>query len=188
MTIKDKICLSHQCADDAAIAGARPVRVALADLCRTAGAVGDGPVRRAWAYLRRARLRRHRRFAGHDLRVLEGLPFTVGMTYLAFRKSIDLLTWIGAFVRFASALYITRREAKLAPASAHKFARRGAAETSGGSLACGAPPRAPRLAKKARLLQVSERPRMQQFAACRARRIGRGGLTRPEAGAAARRI
>ena len=42
------------------------------------------------------------------------LPFTVAMTYLAFRESIDLWTWIGAFIIFASALYITRREAKLA--------------------------------------------------------------------------
>jgi drug/metabolite transporter (DMT)-like permease len=42
------------------------------------------------------------------------LPFTVGMTYLAFRETIDLWTWVGAFVIFASALYITRREAKLA--------------------------------------------------------------------------
>jgi len=42
------------------------------------------------------------------------LPFTVGMTYLAFRETIDLMTWVGAFVIFASALYITRREAKLA--------------------------------------------------------------------------
>ena len=37
-----------------------------------------------------------------------------GMTYLAFRETIDLMTWVGAFVIFASALYITRREAKLA--------------------------------------------------------------------------
>ena len=42
------------------------------------------------------------------------LPFTVAMTYLAFSESIDLWTWIGAFIIFASALYITRREARLA--------------------------------------------------------------------------
>src|SRR5215510_10634868 len=42
------------------------------------------------------------------------LPFTVAMTYLAFGESIDLYTWLGALIIFASALYITRREARLA--------------------------------------------------------------------------
>jgi drug/metabolite transporter (DMT)-like permease len=42
------------------------------------------------------------------------LPFTVAMTYLAFRESIDFWTWLGACIIFTSALYITRREAKLA--------------------------------------------------------------------------
>ena len=42
------------------------------------------------------------------------LPFTVAMTYLAFGESIDLWTWVGACIIFASALYITRREARLA--------------------------------------------------------------------------
>jgi drug/metabolite transporter (DMT)-like permease len=42
------------------------------------------------------------------------LPFTVTLAYLAFGETIDLWTWIGALVIFASAVYITRREAKLA--------------------------------------------------------------------------
>ena len=41
------------------------------------------------------------------------LPFTVGIAYLAFAETIDLWTWIGALVIFASAAYITRREALL---------------------------------------------------------------------------
>jgi drug/metabolite transporter (DMT)-like permease len=41
------------------------------------------------------------------------LPFTVGIAYLAFAETIDLWTWIGALVIFASAAYITRREAQL---------------------------------------------------------------------------
>jgi len=42
------------------------------------------------------------------------LPFTVTVAYLAFGELIDMWTWIGALVIFASAAYITRREAKLA--------------------------------------------------------------------------
>jgi drug/metabolite transporter (DMT)-like permease len=42
------------------------------------------------------------------------LPFTVAVAYLAFGEIIDLWTWVGALVIFASAGYITRREAKLA--------------------------------------------------------------------------
>ncbi len=42
------------------------------------------------------------------------LPFTVAVAYLAFGELIDRWTWIGALVIFASAAYITRREAKLA--------------------------------------------------------------------------
>jgi drug/metabolite transporter (DMT)-like permease len=42
------------------------------------------------------------------------LPFTVAVAYLAFGELIDMWTWIGALVIFASAAYITRREAKLA--------------------------------------------------------------------------
>lgn len=42
------------------------------------------------------------------------LPFTVAVAYLAFGEIIDVWTWVGALVIFASAAYITRREAKLA--------------------------------------------------------------------------
>jgi drug/metabolite transporter (DMT)-like permease len=42
------------------------------------------------------------------------LPFTVAVAYLAFGELIDMWTWVGALVIFASAAYITRREAKLA--------------------------------------------------------------------------
>jgi drug/metabolite transporter (DMT)-like permease len=42
------------------------------------------------------------------------LPFTVAVAYLAFGELIDMWTWAGALVIFASAAYITRREAKLA--------------------------------------------------------------------------
>jgi drug/metabolite transporter (DMT)-like permease len=41
------------------------------------------------------------------------LPFAVGIAYLAFGEVIDAWTWIGALVIFASAVYITRREARL---------------------------------------------------------------------------
>ncbi len=41
------------------------------------------------------------------------LPFTVGIAYLAFAETIDVWTWVGALVIFASAVYITRREAQL---------------------------------------------------------------------------
>jgi drug/metabolite transporter (DMT)-like permease len=42
------------------------------------------------------------------------LPFSVGIAYLAFGETIDTWTWAGAAVIFASAVYITRREAMLA--------------------------------------------------------------------------
>jgi drug/metabolite transporter (DMT)-like permease len=42
------------------------------------------------------------------------LPFAVGIAYLAFGETIDAWTWVGAAIIFASAVYITRREAKLA--------------------------------------------------------------------------
>lgn len=42
------------------------------------------------------------------------LPFTVAIAYLAFGETINAWTWIGAAIIFASAVYITRREAKLA--------------------------------------------------------------------------
>jgi hypothetical protein len=41
------------------------------------------------------------------------LPFAVGIAYLAFGEVIDAWTWIGAVIIFASAVYITRREARL---------------------------------------------------------------------------
>ncbi len=41
------------------------------------------------------------------------LPFTVALAYVAFGETIDLWTWIGALIIFASAIYITRREAQL---------------------------------------------------------------------------
>ena len=41
------------------------------------------------------------------------LPFTVAIGYAAFGETIDLWTWIGAFIIFGSAVYVTRREAQL---------------------------------------------------------------------------
>ena len=41
------------------------------------------------------------------------LPFAVGIAYLAFGEVIDAWTWVGAVIIFASAVYITRREARL---------------------------------------------------------------------------
>jgi drug/metabolite transporter (DMT)-like permease len=41
------------------------------------------------------------------------LPFAVGIAYLAFGEVIDAWTWAGAVIIFASAVYITRREALL---------------------------------------------------------------------------
>jgi drug/metabolite transporter (DMT)-like permease len=41
------------------------------------------------------------------------LPFTVAIGYVAFAETIDIWTWIGALIIFASAVYITRREAQL---------------------------------------------------------------------------
>jgi drug/metabolite transporter (DMT)-like permease len=42
------------------------------------------------------------------------LPFTVALAFVAFGETIDRWTWIGALIIFASAVYITRREAQLA--------------------------------------------------------------------------
>jgi drug/metabolite transporter (DMT)-like permease len=42
------------------------------------------------------------------------LPFTVALAYLAFGETIDAWTWTGALIIFTSAVYITRREARLA--------------------------------------------------------------------------
>jgi drug/metabolite transporter (DMT)-like permease len=41
------------------------------------------------------------------------LPFAVLIGWLAFGEVTDRWTWIGAAVIFASAAYITRREARL---------------------------------------------------------------------------
>jgi drug/metabolite transporter (DMT)-like permease len=41
------------------------------------------------------------------------LPFVVGIAYLAFGETIDRWTWVGAAIIFTSAVYITRREARL---------------------------------------------------------------------------
>ena len=52
------------------------------------------------------------------------LPFTVALAYLAFAETIDVWTWVGALVIFASAVYITRREAQLRRAAALSTANR----------------------------------------------------------------
>ncbi|HXE88732.1 MAG TPA: DMT family transporter [Hyphomicrobiaceae bacterium] len=52
------------------------------------------------------------------------LPFSVAIAYFAFGETIDRWTWVGAAIIFASAVYITRREARLAAA------RRAAARSS----------------------------------------------------------
>ncbi len=41
------------------------------------------------------------------------LPFTVVIAYIAFGETINWWTWVGALIIFASAIYITRREAQL---------------------------------------------------------------------------
>jgi drug/metabolite transporter (DMT)-like permease len=41
------------------------------------------------------------------------LPFAVGLAWLVFGETTDLWTWVGALIIFTSAVYITRREAKL---------------------------------------------------------------------------
>jgi drug/metabolite transporter (DMT)-like permease len=41
------------------------------------------------------------------------LPFAVAIAYVAFGEVIDAWTWIGALIIFTSAVYITRREARL---------------------------------------------------------------------------
>jgi drug/metabolite transporter (DMT)-like permease len=42
------------------------------------------------------------------------LPFVVLLGYLAFAETIDTGTWVGALIIFTSAVYITRRESRLA--------------------------------------------------------------------------
>ena len=49
------------------------------------------------------------------------LPFTVAIAYVAFGETIDIWTWIGALIIFASAVYITRREAQLRRSNAHEL-------------------------------------------------------------------
>jgi drug/metabolite transporter (DMT)-like permease len=51
------------------------------------------------------------------------LPFAVAIAYLAFAETIDAYTWIGAMIIFASAAYITRREARLAVEARHRAGR-----------------------------------------------------------------
>ena len=51
------------------------------------------------------------------------LPFTVAIAYVAFGETIDIWTWIGALIIFASAVYITRREAQLRRLAAQDGAR-----------------------------------------------------------------
>ena len=58
------------------------------------------------------------------------LPFAVAIAYLAFGETIDARTWIGALIIFASALYITRREARLAAARLRRRDGVGAGGTS----------------------------------------------------------
>ena len=41
------------------------------------------------------------------------LPFAVAIAYVAFGETIDVWTWVGAAIIFASAVYITNREARL---------------------------------------------------------------------------
>ena len=49
------------------------------------------------------------------------LPFTVAIAYVAFGETIDIWTWIGALIIFASAIYITRREAQLRRSKAREL-------------------------------------------------------------------
>ena len=53
------------------------------------------------------------------------LPFAVGIAYLAFGEVIDAWTWTGALIIFASAVYITRREARLRAQRASTSGRSG---------------------------------------------------------------
>jgi len=52
------------------------------------------------------------------------LPFTVAIAYLVFAEKIDVWTWVGALVIFASAVYITRREAQIRRVAAIEAAHR----------------------------------------------------------------
>jgi drug/metabolite transporter (DMT)-like permease len=53
------------------------------------------------------------------------LPFAVAIAYLAFGEPTDVWTWAGAAIIFASAAYITRREAQLRRVRQAKEAGRG---------------------------------------------------------------
>jgi drug/metabolite transporter (DMT)-like permease len=46
------------------------------------------------------------------------MPFICAIAYLAFGETIDAWTWVGALIIFASAVYVTRREAQLRRAKA----------------------------------------------------------------------
>jgi drug/metabolite transporter (DMT)-like permease len=41
------------------------------------------------------------------------LPFAVVVAWVCFNETTDVLTWVGALIIFASAVYITRREAQI---------------------------------------------------------------------------
>ena len=104
--------VSHQRDALAAVAGAGAVRVALADARGAARPDRHGCVRRA-----RSRLV-VRGYAATDASLamtfeFSKLPFAVGIAYVAFGEVIDAWTWVGALIIFASAVYITRREARL---------------------------------------------------------------------------
>jgi drug/metabolite transporter (DMT)-like permease len=45
------------------------------------------------------------------------LPFTAGLAFLIFGETIDVWTWMGALIIFVAAVYITRREARVARAT-----------------------------------------------------------------------
>ena len=109
----DKIVFLTNVHAAAAVAGAGAVRVALADAGGAARPDRHGPVRRA-----RPRLAWCAGYAATDASLamtfeFSKLPFAVAIAYLAFGETIDAWTWVGALIIFASAVYITRREAKL---------------------------------------------------------------------------
>lgn len=56
------------------------------------------------------------------------LPFTVVLGYLLFAEIIDVWTWVGAAIIFASAVYIARREARLRREARAKEAAEAAAK------------------------------------------------------------
>ena len=69
-----------------------------------------------------------RAFAATDASIVMGvdfarLPFAVLFGWFAFGEIIDLWTWVGAGIIFASSVYIARREAKVKGKSAPEVAR-----------------------------------------------------------------